>query len=59
MDIMKYLDEMAEAHQSVWNELGIDYTDFIRTTEPRHHEFVREVLQKTYDNGDIYEGEYE
>jgi len=59
MDIMKYLDEMAEAHQSVWNELGIDYTDFIRTTEPRHHEFVREVLQKTYDNWDIYEWEYE
>jgi methionyl-tRNA synthetase len=30
---MKYLDQMAESHQSVWNALGIDYTDFIRTTE--------------------------
>jgi methionyl-tRNA synthetase len=50
MDIMQYLDDMAETHKSVWNELGIDYTDFIRTTESRHHEFVREVLEKTHNN---------
>jgi len=56
---MEYLDEMAEVHKWVWDDLKIDYTDFIRTTEPRHHEIVREVLQKTFDTGDIYEGQYE
>jgi methionyl-tRNA synthetase len=57
--IMQYADEMAAAHKAVWDGLGISYTDFIRTTEKRHHDLVREVLQKTYDAGDIYEGVYE
>ena len=59
MDIMSYLDMMALKHKKVWDGLRIEYTDFIRTTEPRHYEFVRSVLQKSFDNGDIYEWEYE
>jgi len=59
MWIMEYLDEMAWVHKWVWDNLKINYTDFIRTTEDRHHKFVREVLQKSFDKGDIYEGEYE
>jgi len=35
------------------------YTDFIRTTEPRHHTLVQKVLQHCYDKWDIYQGEYE
>jgi len=50
---------MAAKHKEVWDGLGLDYTDFIRTTESRHHELVREVLQKSFDAGDIYQGEYE
>ena len=59
MEIMSYLDLMAEKHKAVWDWLGIEFTDFIRTTEKRHHTFVREVLQKSFDNWDIYEWEYE
>ncbi|NVP17307.1 methionine--tRNA ligase [Candidatus Gracilibacteria bacterium] len=59
MEIMPYLDMMAKEHKNVWDGLKINYTDFIRTTEARHHKLVREVLQKSFDNGDIYEGEYE
>ena len=33
--------------------------DFIRTTEPRHTERVREFWQTIYDGGDVYEGTYE
>jgi methionyl-tRNA synthetase len=55
MDTMSYLDMMSEKHKSIWDGLNIEYTDFIRTTEKRHHNFVREVLQKSFDNGDIYE----
>ncbi len=54
-----YLNTMAEKHRAVWDGLKIEYTDFIRTTEKRHHELVRSVLQKSFDNWDIYEGEYE
>lgn len=35
------------------------YTDFIRTTEPRHHALVQQVLQHCYEKSDIYQGEYE
>lgn len=59
MKVEDYLDKMAGLHKWVWDGLGISYTDFIRTTEERHHDFVRKVLQKSFDNGDIYEGEYE
>ncbi len=42
----------------MWKTLNIEYTDFIRTTEPRHKEAVKKILKKVYNNGDIYKGEY-
>lgn len=59
MDIVSYLDKMSEKHKAVWDWLDIKYTDFIRTTEERHHKLVREVLQKSFDAWDIYEWVYE
>lgn len=59
MEIMDYLDMMAEKHKQVWDWLDIKYTDFIRTTEKRHHDFVKKVLQTSFDNWDIYQWEYE
>ena len=59
MEIKEYLDMMAEKHKAVWDWLKIEYTDFIRTTDPIHHKLVREVLQKSWEAGDIYEWEYE
>ncbi len=59
MEIMDYLDSMAEWHKKVWDHFNFDYTDFIRTTETRHKNLVQKVLQKCFDKGDIYEGEYE
>lgn len=59
MEVMHYLDMMAEKHRWVWDGLKIEYTDFIRTTEQRHHAFVKTVLQTSFDNWDIYQGEYE
>jgi methionyl-tRNA synthetase len=59
METMAYADMMAENHRAVWDGIGIRYTDFIRTTEPRHRELVQEVLQKSFDVWDIYEWVYE
>ncbi|PDQ34797.1 MAG: methionine--tRNA ligase [Candidatus Lumbricidophila eiseniae] len=39
--------------------VNIANDDFIRTTEPRHEENVQRFLQKLYDDGHIYTGEYE
>lgn len=58
MDIMEYLDEMSVSHKKVWDFFSFPYTDFIRTTEKRHHNLVKEVLQKVYDRWDIYEWVY-
>ncbi len=59
LSISDYLDLMAQKHKEVWAWLKIEYTDFVRTTDHIHHKLVREVLQKSFDNGDIYEGKYE
>jgi methionyl-tRNA synthetase len=50
MKIEPYLDMMVGKHRAVWDGLKLNYTDFIRTTEERHHKLVREVLQKSFDN---------
>ncbi|WP_167131385.1 methionine--tRNA ligase [Paramicrobacterium chengjingii] len=39
--------------------INVANDDFIRTTEPRHEEAVQKFLQKLYDDGFIYAGEYE
>ncbi|SEB36217.1 methionyl-tRNA synthetase [Paramicrobacterium humi] len=39
--------------------INVANDDFIRTTEPRHEEAVQTFLQKLYDDGFIYAGEYE
>lgn len=54
----KHCDDMAPQFLKLWDKLHIKYDDFIRTTEKRHELVVREVLQKVYDSGDIYHGEY-
>ncbi len=53
-----YADEISAAFRETWLQLGLSNDDFIRTTEPRHQKIVREILQKLYDAGEIYFGEY-
>ena len=53
-----YCDEISGAFKSAWQKLGLTPDDFIRTTEPRHKAVVQQILQKIYDAGDIYAGEY-
>lgn len=53
-----YVDTVSSLFRSLWPKLGIDHDDFIRTTEERHKICVQSILQKVYDQGDIYFGEY-
>jgi methionyl-tRNA synthetase len=53
------VDEMANHFRKAWDDLDIEYDEFIRTTEPRHYRAVQEFLQVLYDNGDIELGTYE
>jgi methionyl-tRNA synthetase len=56
-----FVDRMAPKWREVWERLDISFTDYIRTTEPRHEAAVAKLLQAVYDNGrdDIYLGTYE
>jgi len=58
-DPQKFTDEIAQSYLSAWKNLGIGYTDFIRTTSLKHEKGVLEFIKKLWDAGDIYEGEYE
>jgi len=53
------VDEVAEDFKRLWDKLGIQYDNFIRTTNPKHKKAVQKVLQTLYDRGLIYKGEYE
>ncbi|QGY40578.1 methionine--tRNA ligase [Pseudodesulfovibrio cashew] len=54
----EYVDTISSLFRNMWPEMNISNNDFIRTTEPRHVEVVQSILQKVYDAGDIYFGEY-
>ena len=54
----QYADAISALFRDLWPTLGIDYTRFIRTTEEDHIRTVQAALQKVYDQGDIYFGDY-
>lgn len=58
-DIQAYADAMAAIWQKTWDDLGISYSRFIRTTEPPHKLAVQQFVQKLFDAGDITKGDYE
>lgn len=54
-----FSDMMTEEFRALCKTLNISNDDFIRTTEDRHKRVVRELLQKLWDAGEIYEAEYQ
>ena len=54
----EYADRISNLFRSTWDMCGISYDHFIRTTDTYHQEYVQKVLQKIYDAGEIYFGEY-
>ena len=58
VDPQTHVDNTVQRFQEAWQRLDIRNDDFIRTTEPRHKAVVQQILQKIYDAGDIYAGEY-
>ncbi len=59
LDPKAYCDDMARQFKEVWRALDISFDDFIQTSEGRHHAACRQFIQKVYDNGYIYKGQYE
>ena len=55
---LQQADRISAVFRDSWKELGICYDDFIRTTEQRHKDVVRQLVTKLMDSGDIYKGIY-
>ncbi|HET9886800.1 MAG TPA: class I tRNA ligase family protein, partial [bacterium] len=54
----EYCDRMEAEFRSAWQKLDISFDDFIRTTEPRHHAAVQEILRRVQANGYITQAKY-
>jgi len=59
LETQAYCDDMARQFQEVWRALDISFDTFIQTSHERHKECCRKFIQKVYDNGHIYKGEFE
>jgi len=57
-DPKTYVDRISNIFRNTWPALNVQYSKFIRTTDPEHQAVVQQILQNVYDKGDIYFGEY-
>ncbi|MEO0796410.1 MAG: methionine--tRNA ligase [Verrucomicrobiota bacterium] len=55
---IEYCDQIAEKFQNLCKVLQVSNDDFIRTTQTRHKDVVRTILQDLFDKGEIYRADY-
>ena len=55
----QFADEVSGEFRALLPKLNISNDDFIRTTEDRHKRVVGEILQRLFDQGQIYLAEYQ
>ena len=53
-----FCDELSEKFKSLTKILNLSNDDFIRTTEKRHHNSVKEIWKRLVKSGDIYLDKY-
>ena len=51
-------DENAQKFQDAWKSLGVEYNQFIRTTDDIHVKAVQKIFKKLVEQGDIYKHSY-
>jgi methionyl-tRNA synthetase len=59
LDPKAFADKISALFRTTFDRLEISYTNFVRTTDPVHEAFVRKMLARTYERGDIYFRDYE
>lgn len=57
-DTQTFTDEMSSLFKTLWDEAGLEYDGYIRTTNPEHKAFVQYVFETLKERGDLYEKEY-
>ncbi len=51
-------DQFAEVFKSLCKTLCVSYDHYVRTTDPQHKALVQALLQKLFDEGQIYKASY-
>lgn len=54
----EFCDMNAQKFKDSWKALGIDYSQFIRTTDEQHEKVVQKIFKKLVEKGDIYKHSY-
>jgi len=55
----QFADEISATFRNLWDEFGISYDQFIRTTDAAHKKGVQAAFAKMVENGDVYKDFYE
>jgi methionyl-tRNA synthetase len=55
---LELADRVHTQYLKLWKLIGIEYDEFVRTTEKRHHASVTELYIRAKVNGYIYKGSY-
>ncbi|TMA98836.1 MAG: methionine--tRNA ligase, partial [Deltaproteobacteria bacterium] len=53
-----HADRVSALFRSTWEEAGLRYDHFIRTTDAYHVRYVQQILAQVHARGDIYFGSY-
>ena len=59
VEVKKHVDEIVAEFKTAFSPLGIDYDQWIRTTDPRHEAAVQELWRILDERGHIYKSRYE
>ncbi len=57
-DPQAYCDMLARDWMTFATRLGLTHDDFVRTTQPRHKDYVQATLSKLHDRGHFYKSSY-
>jgi methionyl-tRNA synthetase len=55
----EHCDRFSNDFKELWDLLEINYSHFVRTSNPEHQEFVKTFFDKVNAKGDIYKANYE
>jgi methionyl-tRNA synthetase len=55
----EFVDVIVAGIKDLWKMMNISYDKFIRTTDDYHVRGVQKIVEKLYEQGDIYKGYYE
>ncbi len=55
----EFVDSLATKFENTWQNLNIQYDEFLRTTNPKHQEIVKDFVNKLKEKGFIEKKKYE